>query len=90
VQVGAGIGLLMMLLHSFVDYNLRMPANMVFFAFLAGIFFTAPEADAEGTHRRRGGRRTHKLHDPLSSASPAPIFTPAKPPPDQIPNPFLD
>ncbi len=39
VQVGAGISLLLMLLHSFVDYNLRIPANALFFAFLAAVFF---------------------------------------------------
>lgn len=39
IQVGAGIGMLLMLLHEGVDYNLFVPANMVFFAFFAGLFF---------------------------------------------------
>ena len=38
IQVGAGLGLLLMLLHEAVDYNLFVPANMVYFAFLAGLY----------------------------------------------------
>ena len=38
IQVGAGLGLLLMLLHELVDYNLFIPANMVYFAFLAGLY----------------------------------------------------
>lgn len=41
IQVGAGVGLLLMGLHELVDYNLFVPANMVYFAFFAGIFFYA-------------------------------------------------
>jgi len=39
IQIGAGLGMLLMLLHEGVDYNLFVPANMVFFAFFAGLFF---------------------------------------------------
>lgn len=39
IQFGAGIGLLTMMLHSFVDFNLHIPANQIYFAFLAGLFF---------------------------------------------------
>ena len=38
IQVGAGLGLMLMLLHELVDYNLFVPANMVYFAFLAGLY----------------------------------------------------
>lgn len=38
-QVGAGIALLLMMAHSLVDFNLRIPANAVFIAFLAAVFF---------------------------------------------------
>lgn len=38
-QAGSGISLFLMMLHSLVDYNLRTPANAVFLAFLAGVFF---------------------------------------------------
>lgn len=39
IQTGAGIGMLLMLLHAFVDFNFHIPANIIFFAFLAGLFF---------------------------------------------------
>jgi len=38
-QAGAGIALLLMMLHTLVDFNLRIPANAVFTAFLAAVFF---------------------------------------------------
>ena len=37
LQVGAAIGVLLMALHSFVDFNLRIPANAIVFALLAGV-----------------------------------------------------
>ncbi|CAH9018329.1 O-antigen ligase family protein [Candidatus Nitrosacidococcus sp. I8] len=39
IQIGAGIGTLLLLLHTFVDFNLHIPANAIFFAFLLGVFF---------------------------------------------------
>lgn len=39
IQVGAGIGVFAMMLHSFLDFNLHIPANQIYFAFLAGLFF---------------------------------------------------
>lgn len=39
IQAGAGIGLFLMLLHTLVDFNLHIPANALFFAFLAAVFF---------------------------------------------------
>ncbi|MFO1422317.1 MAG: O-antigen ligase family protein [Candidatus Competibacteraceae bacterium] len=44
-QAGAGIALLLMMLHSLVDFNLRIPANAVFTAFLAAVFFHRPPDD---------------------------------------------
>lgn len=38
IQVGAGIGLLLILLHGLVDFNLHIPANSIFFAFLSAVF----------------------------------------------------
>lgn len=38
LQVAAGISLLLLAIHEFVDYNLYTPANQVVFALLAGIF----------------------------------------------------
>lgn len=42
IQVGAGIGLFAIILHSLVDFNLRIPANQIYFAFLAALFFHRP------------------------------------------------
>ncbi len=39
LQIGAGIGMLLLLLHSYVDFNLHQIANALVFVFLAGIFF---------------------------------------------------
>jgi hypothetical protein len=39
MQVGAGIGVFAMILHTFVDFNLHIPANQIYFAFLAALFF---------------------------------------------------
>lgn len=39
IQVGAGIGIFCMMLHGFVDFNLHIPANQIYFAFLSGLFF---------------------------------------------------
>ncbi|MDG4555020.1 MAG: O-antigen ligase family protein [Candidatus Competibacter sp.] len=41
-QAGAGIALLLMMLHTLVDFNLRIPANAVFTALLAALFFHRP------------------------------------------------
>jgi hypothetical protein len=39
IQVGAGISLFAMILHTFVDFNLHIPANQIYFSFLAALFF---------------------------------------------------
>lgn len=39
MQIGAGIGLFVLALHGLTDYNLHIPANAIYFAFLAGVFF---------------------------------------------------
>jgi O-antigen ligase len=44
IQTGAGIGLFLLLLHGAVDFNFHVPANMLFFAFLCGIFFHRQKA----------------------------------------------
>lgn len=83
LQAGAGVGLLALMLHELVDFNLVIPANQVVFALLAGIFLMPPDQlEAPAKHRRRR-RRTPKLEPE------APDFQDLKPPPDQIQNPFL-
>ncbi len=38
IKTGAGVGILLLLLHAFVEFNFHIPANALFFAFLAGLF----------------------------------------------------
>ncbi len=52
-QAGAGIGLLLLMLHSSVDYNLRVPANAVFAALLAAVFFHRAAREPGRHHRSR-------------------------------------
>jgi hypothetical protein len=40
--VGAGVGIFLILLHGMVDFNLHIPANNIFFAFLGAVFFHIP------------------------------------------------
>lgn len=65
IQVGAGIGIFAMMLHTFLDFNLHIPANQIYFAFLAGLFFyqLTSDQDAAQVH-------TEILQEP---PSPAPI-----------------
>ena len=83
IQVGAGIGILLILLHELVDYNLHIPANIVYFAVLAGIFFSPVEVPGPS----RG--RTPRFEDDEPPESFAPV-APVRAPADQISNPFLD
>jgi len=88
LQVGAGIGIFLLLLHEFVAYNLHIPANMVYFAFLAGIFFRDPDQPAVSS-RRHGRKR--QASDSLPAVIPdGPVVKPMEPAADQIRNPFLD
>jgi O-antigen ligase len=78
-QVGAGIALLLMMLHNLTEYNLRTPANAVFVAFLAAVFF----------HRslnveRRPSRKSHASAE--AAASLPPVYSI---PPENQNNPFL-
>lgn len=41
LQVGAGLAIFAILLHSLVDFNFHTPANFIVFAFLSGVFFRA-------------------------------------------------
>ena len=93
VQVAAGIGLLLLALHGLVDFNLHIPANIVYFAFLAGVFFSepAPENQAIRSQRRRR-QRSDFGEDPEPSTQPPRPRTRRQPAPpsEQIKNPFLD
>jgi hypothetical protein len=39
LQVSAGIALLAVAVHGAFDFNFHIPANALYFAFLAGVFF---------------------------------------------------
>jgi hypothetical protein len=81
--------MLMVAFHELVDYNLYTPANQVAFAVLAGIFFMPPEQlGASHGGRRRRTRTTPDLE--VEPERPPVSAGPATPPPNQIPNPFLD
>ncbi len=45
MQVAAGLGMLAMIVHGAFDFNFHIPANAIFFSFLAGIFFFTPAED---------------------------------------------
>lgn len=45
LQVGAGLGMMAMLLHGAFDFNFHIPANALYFSFLAGVFFFTPRED---------------------------------------------
>lgn len=51
MQAAAGIGMLALLLHSFVDFNLHIPANLIYFAMLAGIFFNNTSSNGHANSR---------------------------------------
>ena len=44
LQVSAGLGVLALAAHGVFDFNFHIPANAIYFAFLAGIFFYEPPA----------------------------------------------
>jgi O-antigen ligase len=45
LQVGAGLGMLALIVHAAFDFNFHIPANAIFFSFLAGVFFFIPGED---------------------------------------------
>lgn len=89
IQVGAGIGLLAMILHTFVDFNLHIPANQIYFAFLAALFFhhaseQAPDEQGASTSHRH---RHSEEEGGVSRVAPlAPRVLPIQP----GPNPFAE
>ena len=48
LQVAAGIGMLAMLVHAWADFNFHIPANAIYFSFLAGVFFFTPHWEEHG------------------------------------------
>lgn len=79
-----------MLLHTLVDYDLHIPANIVYFSFLVAIFFADPSEREPPGHRRRQGRHTPRLTEQQNETRAPSIAEPEEPPPNQIKNPLLD
>ena len=89
MRISAGIGLLMMGLHGLVDFNLHIPANAVFFAFLAGIFFHQA-TPAKPAHPTRSPKVREKAA-PRPVPVPVPVTLPEPlAPATDIRNPFAD
>ena len=84
VRIAAGISLLLMGLHGLIDFNLHIPANAAFFAFLAGVFFhpgTGQRASESGA--------IPDAPKPVVSARPTPLPIAPQAPLD-VRNPFAD
>jgi hypothetical protein len=73
-------------LHGLVDFNLHIPANAAYFAFLAGIFF---HPGAGGGSDKPGVKPKSVKSVAKMSPPPIPAAAAAQPPPD-VRNPFAD
>ncbi|WP_295384891.1 O-antigen ligase [uncultured Thiodictyon sp.] len=71
IQIGAGVGLTLLLGHSLTDYNLHTPANLGYFAFLAGLFF-APPGRLPVTHGKQRRERRTRTMQAMASAPTTP------------------
>jgi hypothetical protein len=60
LQLGAGLGMLPMMLHSVFDFALHMPANAMWFATLAGVTFHRMVGPREGVHEVRKARHEER------------------------------
>ncbi len=89
MRISAGIGLLMMGLHGLVDFNLHIPANAVFFAFLAGVFFHQATPAQAGQPPRSPKLRQEPATTPVPAPKPVKLPEPPAPAAD-IRNPFAD
>ncbi len=45
LQISAGLGMFAVMLHGVFDFNFHIPANAIYFSFLAGVFFFTPAED---------------------------------------------
>lgn len=88
IQVGAGIGILLMLLHGLTDFNQRIPANMIFLAFLAALFLS-PEKDKVRIKQNKHRHHRHRTHGTRGPTPEEPVVTP-RPAAADVRNPFMD
>jgi len=85
IQVGAGIGLLLMILHGLVDFNLHIPANMAFTAFLLAVFLHPFKEEAPVRRTRLQPKVDEQSLQPVRAKRRVP-----RPTETQVKNPFLD
>ena len=83
IQAGAGIGVSLMLLHSLVDFNLHIPANAIFFSFLAAVFLKEYSEEEGGRRRRRRSASLEESPRYVTEAERSPEWEAEK-------NPFAD
>ena len=84
LHTAAGISLLLMGLHGLIDFNLHIPANAAFFAFVGGVFFHPGEAE-----REQDASGKPEVTKPITSTN----SRPSHPWPEPVPNvrnPFAD
>ncbi len=86
IQIGAGIGLFMIALHGAVDFNWHIPANAVYTAFLAALFFH--RAASVDIHKKRVERKqsSPEQEPPKQEKE---LVPEALPEPEPV-NPFLE
>ncbi|MFO1433611.1 MAG: O-antigen ligase family protein [Candidatus Competibacteraceae bacterium] len=85
LQAGAGISLLLLILHSAVDFNLHIPANAIFFAFVAAVFFHRQRDEPLGAADAFGLDPSEKTGD---KEMPVDVLT--RSPLKNVRNPFAD
>lgn len=64
IQVGAGIGIFLLILHSLVDFNLHKPANAIYFAFFLAVFLKENTEEHELKEKSRKNVRTRRMESP--------------------------
>ncbi len=81
MQAGAGLGLLVMALHGLTEYNWHIPANAIYFALMAAVFFHRGEPEA-----------AVETEAPKAKPTPQPQVAPPTAPAPRPPvrNPFAD
>jgi len=84
IQVGAGISILLLALHGLVDFNFHIPANAVFFAFLAGVFFH--RYNEEARDEEAAAARRKEMTEYAEEASKKSLDTSV--PPENLIDPF--
>jgi O-antigen ligase len=79
IQVGAGISVLLLALHGLVDFNFHIPANAIYFSFLAGVFFHRYKADVSeeaGAARREEIAEQASMKTDVTSIPPENLIDP--------------